>query len=69
MLKVRENFSATIVSKIFQKQNKVYDLGNPSAFVSPKVRSDFHDNTRFLNTFKRKLRNESHKPEARSQAI
>lgn len=42
MLKVTENFSATIVSKIFEKQIKVYDLRNPSAFGSPKVHSVFH---------------------------
>ena len=41
MFKVSKNLSAQIVSEIFEKQNNVSDLRNPSEFVLPKVHSVF----------------------------
>ena len=42
VFKVAENFSAPIVSKIFEKRNNVYNLRNLLKFVLLKVHSLFH---------------------------
>ena len=40
--KVSKNLSPQLVTEIFEKQNNVYDLRNPSEFVRPRIRSVFN---------------------------
>ena len=42
MFKVAKNYSVPVLSEIFGKQNRVYDLRNPYEFVLPEVHSVFH---------------------------
>ena len=42
MFKVSNNYSNSLMSEIFDKQNNVYDIRNPSEFVRQNVRSVFN---------------------------
>ena len=52
MLKVSNNYSASLMGEIFDKRNNVYDFRNPSEFARRNVRSAFNgtESISFLGT-------------------